>query len=240
MVRSVAINIGANTNEPGFRGPIFPDGSFEFVPIPEHAQVRKSIPTYGELPISVEIPQSVQETPVHLDPTFKEYEPCKQYTYGDPYGVKARPLLSLQAGDRVYFYATLSTHGDGHEAWIVPEWGAYLIGEFVLLVDPIPGESFDAQPPDIKSILAENAHLKRAEFDARVLLIGDPEKSWLFDRAVPLSEPTGGTTANKIVTAYSSDSGKGPWWRRPLRFDTEGTKRLQSAIRDVHEADELR
>ncbi|MDY6819435.1 MAG: hypothetical protein SVG88_12300, partial [Halobacteriales archaeon] len=26
MVRAVAINVGANTNEPGFRGPIYPDG----------------------------------------------------------------------------------------------------------------------------------------------------------------------------------------------------------------------
>jgi hypothetical protein len=34
-MRGVAVNVGANTNEPGFRGPIYADGSFEYVPIPE-------------------------------------------------------------------------------------------------------------------------------------------------------------------------------------------------------------
>ena len=38
-MRSVAINVAANTNEPGFRGPIYGDGRFEYVPIPESEPV---------------------------------------------------------------------------------------------------------------------------------------------------------------------------------------------------------
>lgn len=33
--RAVAINVAANANLPGFRGPLFPDGTFECVSIPE-------------------------------------------------------------------------------------------------------------------------------------------------------------------------------------------------------------
>jgi hypothetical protein len=32
-MRGLAINVGANTNEPGFRGPVDADGRFAYVPI---------------------------------------------------------------------------------------------------------------------------------------------------------------------------------------------------------------
>lgn len=50
-MRSVAFNIGANTNEPGFRGPIYYDGRFVYVPIPESTPIPEdaAIPTYGDL-----------------------------------------------------------------------------------------------------------------------------------------------------------------------------------------------
>ena len=54
----------------------------------------------------------------------------------------------------------------------------------------------------------------------------------LFDRAVPLSAPSGGTDANRLVTDLSADSGKGPWWRRPLRFDADATAELFAAVED--------
>ena len=70
------------------------------------------MPTYADLDLPLSIPDAVRDTPVHLDPTFAEYACCDGYTYGDPHGVKARPLLDLSAGDRVYFYATLDASTD--------------------------------------------------------------------------------------------------------------------------------
>jgi hypothetical protein len=32
------------------------------------------------------------------------------------------------------------------------------------------------------------------------------------------------------VTDLSSDSGAGPWWRRPLRFDAAATAELRSIV----------
>lgn len=236
-VRSVAINVGANTNEPGFRGPLYPDGSFEYVPIPESAPTRSeaAVPTYADLDLEVDV-SDVADRPVHLDPTFAGVHGCERYTYGDPHGVKARPLLDLEAGDYVFFYATLSTVGggtaDGAAGWIPPRWGAYVVGHFRLARDPLSAADFRDLDGRERDAFANNAHLKRREFDAEVLLYGDDADSELYDVAVPLSAPSAGADANPLVTDHSADSGRGPWWRRPLRFDAAGTRAVLSARGD--------
>lgn len=224
MTRAVAINVGANTNEPGFRGPIYPDGRFAFVPIPEREPTATPVPTYGELDLPVDVGE-VADVPVHLDPEFAELDGCERYTYGDPYPVKARPLLDLEAGDHVLFYATLTLRGTDPLDWISSDWGAYLIGRFELARDPIRGDRFGDLPESDRAPFANNAHRKRETFDARVVLLGDPDGSRLYESAVPLSADAG-TTPNRIVTELSSDSGAGPWWRRPLRFDEPATETL--------------
>jgi len=228
--RAVAVNVGANTNEPGFRAPVDPDGRFEFVPIPESERTRVPVPTYADLDLSTDVPDSTLDRPVHMDPEFAELPTCERYTYGDPYGVKARPLLDLRAGDCALFYATLETASPDPPAWQPPRWGAYLIGAFRLAADPLTGEDYRGLDAVEREPFANNAHVKRETFDARVLLHGDPDGSGLYDRAVPLSAPTGGTDPNGLVTELSSDSGAGPWWRRPLRFDADATAELRSVV----------
>src|SRR6056297_2713256 len=108
-MHSVAINVGANTNEPGVRGPLFPDGSFEYVPIPESAPTGEPVPTYADLDLETSVPAASRDRPVHLDPEFPEYPHCERYSYGDDTGMKATRLADLAAGEYVFFYATLST-----------------------------------------------------------------------------------------------------------------------------------
>jgi hypothetical protein len=228
--RAVAVNVGANTNEPGFRAPVDADGRFEFVPIPEDEPTRVPVPTYADLDLSMDVPESVLDTPVHMDPEFAELPTCERYTYGDPFGVKARPLLELRAGDYALFYATLETASEDPPSWQPPRWGAYLVGGFRLAADPLTGEEYRALDDAGRRPFANNAHVKRETFDARVLLHGDPDASGLYDRAVPLSAPTGGTDANRLVTELSADSGAGPWWRRPLRFDAAATAELRAVL----------
>jgi hypothetical protein len=232
MARSVAINVGANTTLPGFRAPIHPDGRFEYVPIPEREPAAASLPTYADLNIDTDVPPDVRDTEVHLDPEFAEYPGCEAYTYGDEHAVKAGPLSELAAGDYAFFYATLSTAGDP-PAWAAPEWGAYLIGAFRLDCDPVT--EYASLAAAERERFANNAHVKRETVDAEVLLSGDPDESRLFDRAVPLSSRTAGADANRLVTDLSGDSGKGPWWRRPLRFDEPSTAALVDIVesRDV-------
>lgn len=236
MARAVALNVAANTNDPGVRGPVHPDGRFEYVPIPESESTTEPVPTYADLDLNVDLPPGTSERPVHLDPEFAEYPECERYTYGDPFGVKARPLLELRAGDYVFFYATLTASpGDTNTAdrrdWIAPDWGAYVVGQFRLARDPVDGDAFETLSDREQAAFANNAHLKRETFDAAVLLLGDDEESELYETAVPLSSRDRGSDANRVVTGLSSDSGEGPWWRRPMRFDERATAELL-AIRD--------
>ena len=235
MPRAVAINVGANTNAPGVRGPIRPDGRFEFVPIPEESPTVGGVPTYADLNLDAELPADAVEKPVHLDPEFAEYTECERYTYGDPHGVKARPLLDLSAGDYVLFYATLTTHGSPERDWIAPEWGAYLVGQFRLARDPVAGESYADLSSDVRAKFDNNAHVKREAFDAAVLLLGAERDSQLYETAVPLSSSEAGSEANRIVTELSSDSGKGPWWRRPMRFDEAATEETLALVAERQE-----
>lgn len=232
-MQTVAINVAANTTLPGFRGPIYPDGSFLYVPIPEREPTDDPVPTYGELGLLDAVPFDVDpalgDRRVHFDPEFAGYRGRERYTYGDEHGLKARPLSKLEPGDRLLFYATLTTHDppdwDGSRVdWRPPEWGAYVIGEFV--VDEV------LSGPDLTDLpawTASNAHVSRETVDAEVFVRGS-EASRLFDRAVPLSTPTSGADANDLVTALSDDSGRGPWWRRVLRYGTAASERLRERL----------
>lgn len=229
-MRAVAINIGANTNEPGFRGPIDCAGQFEYVPIPESHPTRETVPTYGDLDLDCTT-DAVRDVPVHLDPEFPDYPHGERYTYGDEHGVKAGPLSKLRQGDYLLFYATLSTAADQPPEWQPPNWGAYVIGQF--LVDRVlTGEAYRGLPADERKPFANNAHIKRETFDARVLVLGDPDGSRLYDRGIPLSDRDAGISPNYLVNGLSNDSGQGPWWRRPLRFDSPGTDELLTIVEE--------
>jgi hypothetical protein len=245
---AIAINVAANTNDPGFRGPVWPDGTFEYIPIPE-SEPAVDPPTYGDLTTHLEtpIPEDLQDQPVHLDPEFPEYPCCERYTYGDEHGIKAGPLSDLTAGEYVFFYATLSVQSPAD--WLPQRWGAFLIGQFRLAQDALTGEEYAALDSDGQAPFANNAHVRREtrpkggsrtderrrreSVDARVFLLGDPDASALYDHCIPLSRPTGGSDANRLVTGLSSDSGKGPWWRRPLRFDDAATEKLLALGRAI-------
>lgn len=225
--RGLAINVGANTNLPGIRGRLFADGRFEYIPIPERARTARPVPTYADL--GVRVPAGLEDVQVHLDPEFAEYPCGTNYTYGDEYAVKAGPLSTLSRSDYVWFYATLEPEVDA-PACAPPDWGAFLIGQFRLAIEPLTSPSLDELELAVRERCATNAHFARDPPDARVVVIGDPTESGLFQRAIPLSAPAGGTEPGALVTDLSDDSGRGPWWRRPLRFDAEATERLAARI----------
>ncbi|WP_224448533.1 hypothetical protein [Haloprofundus salilacus] len=230
MARSIAINVAANTNLPGFRGPVYPDGRFEYVPIPERKETSERVPTYGDLSFGFDLPASVLDTPVHLDPAFSGVHGATRHTYGDEHGVKAGPLSELESGDSLFFYATLSLHGEKRRSNRVvrDDWGTYLIGEFRVR-RTVTGEQYRELSSAERERFAGNAHVKRDPFDAKVLVEGGNE-SRLFERVVPLSAREAGATANRVVTELSNDSGKGPWWRRRFWFDESATAELRAIV----------
>ena len=215
-MQGLAINVGANTTLPGMRGPIYPDATCCYLPIPERESTSIPPPTYADLSVPVTIPEEYHNLPVHLDPTFAEYSHCHDYTYGDEHGVKAKPISRLSAGDYLFFYATLSTTGTPVYDWIAPEWGVYLIGHFCLAEDPVHGPPKRTLTEAELDRFAHNAHLKREPIDPRILVRGQPQHSRLYSRVIPLSSAQSGAAPGELVVNHTTDSGKGPWWRRPL------------------------
>lgn len=123
----VLLRVGVDSGSGGIQGPLFADGSFEFVPIPDNSGY--GMRTYGNtsglkgLPFSEYFPKGRQNAihgqSMHVDPEFETF------TYGDPTSPKAG-LRRLQRGDMLVFYAGLS--GWDHHC----EPALYLVGYFVV------------------------------------------------------------------------------------------------------------
>lgn len=238
-MKGVAINVGANSSTPGGRGPIFADGTFRFIPITENNEHDVAEPTYHDLGLDDVRPPMAHDEPTHFDPEFPEFDYGENYTYGDRHTIKTREIADLEEGDVLFFFATLDYADDRPPEydWINTDWGAYIIGHFTLECDPIPKEDYHDLPVDTKERVSTNAHFRRQEFDAEYLVLGDPEDSVLYERAIPLSGNTG-TKANDFVSLHSEDSGEGPWYHRVLSFDENGTRTLLSLLeRDSRELD---
>lgn len=232
-ITGVAINVGSQTKYHG-RGPIYADGTFEFVPIPEDDSTV-SYPTYEELNLHTKQFDSVAETVVHADPEFPELPYGKQYSYGDRHGKKTQSLKKLQATDFVFFYGTLDYEGERTpDYWINTDWGGYVFGHFELATDPIIGKNELEEAPDIvRENLSNNAHLRRATLDEDiVLLVGDPGGSQLYDKPLPLTFPDDTipyqNRANDVVNSDGTRA-MSAWYRGPLEFDQDTTRKLLNA-----------
>jgi hypothetical protein len=152
------INVGANaiTAGEGIRSPIFDDGGFEFVPIPEarerpqargfdlapegggsHPQLLRyrDIPCFNDpgKRLSWYLPGVVHDKAVHNDPEFETYTyGGAQLTERDAAGQasaglsKSARLLTAGKGDNLFFIANLTRHKNGD--FITSQAGFFLIG----------------------------------------------------------------------------------------------------------------
>lgn len=228
-MQALSVPVGANRAFPGFRGPIAADASFTYAPPPELDPAIEA-PTYGDL--DLDVPKAHRETAVHLDPEFPEYPYGQAYTFGAESTASAGALYELQAGDVVFFHAPLDYAGQRppDESWINPFWGVYLLGHFELARDPLSRAEFVDLPAEEQAPFESNAHVHRSSFDAEVLVLGHPDRSQLYERAVPLSSPGDPSRANRIVRELSEDSADPGWRRRLLSFDESATLRLLYGI----------
>jgi len=181
---------------------------------------------------------------IHADPEFPELPYGEHYTYGDRHEQKIQSLKKLDSSDYVFFFGTLDYVGQPHpEYWINPDWGAYVFGHFELARDPIVGkEELEKSSDFVRERVSNNAHMRRAELDGDIiLLISDPGGSKLYKKPVPLSKPGGSlhhlSKFNDIVESRGTDQ-RGTWYRGPLEFDSNITKRILdvSNTHQFHEA----
>ena len=179
LLLRVGIDLGCG----GTLGPIFPDGTFEYVPIPESPQyVSPRSVCYHDLParhggtLAQYVPRRYHEAAAHYDPEFETF------TYGDPTRNKRAQLLRLDNEDLLVFYAGLRPIGFSTESRL------YIIGYFtVSSVESVDGT--DSWPPKTFSHLLGNAHLRRNRPDhGLVVASGHAQVSKLLDRAIAISD----------------------------------------------------
>jgi len=177
------LRIGIDLGCGGTLGPIYPDRTFEYVPIPDDPQnvSPKSLfyadikSTYGGT-LDQFIPKRFRNHPAHYDPEFETY------TYGDPTKNKSRQLLHLKLDDILVFYAGLRPPGQNHGGRI------YIIGYFEIKSVEEVYLTIHWPPTKFKHLFA-NAHFRRAEPDEGLVVVqGKHETSRLLIKAFLISD----------------------------------------------------
>ncbi len=182
-MRVAMVRVGVDTGAGGIHGPLFRDGSFEYIPIPDGLGVDRR--TYGTLlgrrgdPLAGYFPPRLREKmrhqPAHVDPEFATF------TYGDPTPPKAG-LRRLERGDMLVFYCGLQ----GWDCDAPP--ALYLMGYFDVLA---AGYARDFPGDNLHALCGGNFHVRhpavyRQQREKLVLVKGSP-RSRLLHRAVLLS-----------------------------------------------------
>lgn len=154
----VLLRVGVDAGCGGIQGPLFEDGTFQFICIPDNKRV--SIHTYGNMvgrggePLVSYFPRSRQkafaEQHVHVDPEFETF------TCGDPTTPK-RSLRNLRPGDLLVFYCGLQ-RWDATGGWDSEQRPAlYLAGFFEVTLAGMARE-FDEKL--LESQFGKNFHVR--------------------------------------------------------------------------------
>jgi hypothetical protein len=104
--KALLLRVGIDRGAGGILAPIFPDGSFEYVPPPETVPTRSAL-TYATVPgrhvasLAAVLPRRLARRRPHVDPDFDAL------VYGDPLPRKRSQLRKLNPGDLLVFYAEL-------------------------------------------------------------------------------------------------------------------------------------
>ncbi|MEW6417218.1 MAG: hypothetical protein AB1480_03745 [Nitrospirota bacterium] len=184
------VNVGVNASH-SLKSPIFEDGTFEFIPIPENrVESGKFTLTYSDLrsfynpeeSLSKYIPHKYHSHPVHNDPEFFGS------TYGDNCELpgRARGLRSVKEGDIILFYARLVNYNQNQFTNVA---GFYFIGfiEVSLIVENV----LTKPASDILSLISNNAHIRRGLSNPRYFngfwVFKGSAKSRRFRMSVPLT-----------------------------------------------------
>jgi len=182
-MKALLLRVGIDKGTDGALGPIFHDGSFEFIPISEGDSKSKEDRAYkntvgrGGTPLSIYLPKRIEDRRMHFDPEFATF------TYGDPTSKRAY-LLKLEKGDMLVFYAGLSPYQTNKY-----KTALYLIGYFA--VDKIIdfNKLSKEEINECYNLYPANAHLKRS-YDTRglVIIVGNKNQSKLLNKAILVSE----------------------------------------------------
>jgi len=186
-VQVVLLRVGIDTGSGGIHGPLFKDGSFEYVPICDgfngcgisDRTYGNTKGKYGKKLLVHYFPERLQQrrrdTPIHDDPEFQTF------TYGDPTSPK-RGLRKLKKGDLLVFYAGL----EGWEFRCEP--ALYIIGYFEVVK---AGLAAEFSKHELRRDFGKNFHVRHkavfANQKSRLVLIKGSQRSRRLAKARRIS-----------------------------------------------------
>lgn len=183
-------NVGVNASH-RFSSPLFPDGTFEFIPTPEDRDLPaphairytdlKSFYDQGQS-LTKYIPKRLWGKTTHNDPEFDTY------TYGDNCEVnpRASSLKRMESGDFLFFLARLDRWENDKPT---NNHGFHLVG-FLEIQDTLKDVR---RLPDASLMprFGHNAHIRRGLSDSelwdRFWVFAGSESSVRFHRAIPVN-----------------------------------------------------
>jgi hypothetical protein len=218
-MKALLIRVGFDGGWGGIRGPIFDDGHFLFIPIPEDEKEcgRIKNPTrYSDIPaLSKYMPNDIlkssgkniriEDCIVHNDPEFETF------TYGD-HTSKGRggAVKTLQPGDYIIFFAGLvpykkDTYVNRSLCSIRKKQSAFEIKICVVAYFRVAWVKMYSDITEQERKQIKNTHLKRNPQDEDLIIVkGDEKDSRFFKKAFCVSKPG----KNKAGSRYYVTSDK--------------------------------
>ena len=182
MTKAMLLRVGIDKGSGGSLAPVFPDGSFEYIPIPESRDTTETR-TYATIvgrcgrPLSAFVRPKLKYAAPHFDPEFETF------TYGDPTPNKRRQLLQLEPGDLLVFYAGLQPDSHLDHARI------FAIGHVEVESIHDLGDITRNQYPALRKRIGRNAHFFRNTPDKSLVVVkGKKARSRLLKKAIPFGD----------------------------------------------------
>jgi len=182
-MKALLLRVGIDKGCGGALAPIFEDGTFEYIPIPEEDPDTTESRTYlntesckGQ-PFAYYLPSRIEDSCMHFDPEFETF------TYGDPTS-KRGYLLKLDRNDLLVFYVGLTPFMNTNF-----EEALYIIGYFTIdrIVDF--NQIAETETEEFAKKYQNNAHIKRSmDYQDLVIVAGNKQKSRLLDKAILISK----------------------------------------------------
>ena len=222
-------NVGANAGH-RFTGPVFPDGAFEFIPIPEdrdlpgnHAVRYKDLRSFSEPSQDLlrYVPRRLWDWPTHNDPEFDTF------TYGDNCAVspRAASLKGMGPGDFLFFIARLERWD---ERGPTKRYGFYLVG--FLEIEEVVEDVKDRPKERVFERVRANAHVRRGLSDPRLWdgfwVFAGSSRSRRFRKAVPVVREL----ADKVFTAADGQAWRWDGGRTDLQVIGSYTRSCRCVI----------
>ena len=184
MPIGLILNVGATKTNDGLYSPIFPDGTFKFLPFIS-GEGNVSPITYRTLDLQDYVPEGMEDVEVHNDPEFETF------TYGHVIRFNEKKVMkNIKPGDYLFFMVGMQYVGEAkrRKSWINPNWGMYIVGYFKLK-EILTLEDIKRNADRVEHKYSKNAHIIRGDvpFGPDYLFKGRKESSKLLDIVVPLS-----------------------------------------------------